>query len=121
LIDRIEGDKIVFKDELELTGIDTIIFATGYEYFFPFFKVEDEPWLSAERKLVADVVGDMESVQPELDQGGMRGLGMQHLDELMMFLQGDRSMALLGLGEKEKGWPAIQQVLTKLAPTQYTK
>lgn len=102
MIERIEGNLTIFKDGSELTGIDTIIFATGYEYFFPFFKVDDEPWLREERRLVTDVVGDVESVRPEVDKGGLRGLGMKHLDELMMFLQGDRSMALLGLGESAK-------------------
>ncbi len=99
LIERIQGDLIIFKDGSELKGIDTIIFATGYEFYFPFFKVDDEPWSREEARLVTDVVGDAESVSPQLDHRGMRGLGMQHLDELMMFLQGDRSMAMLGLGE----------------------
>jgi hypothetical protein len=111
LIDRIErpcdddgagGDTtrtsvIVFKDGSTLTDVDTIIFATGYSYHFPFFKACDAPW-SDKRSRVADgVVGEEESVDKD-EIGGLEGLGLNNLDELMLFLRGDRSLALLGLG-----------------------
>lgn len=104
LIERIDaeggGSVIQFKDESTLDGIDVIIFATGYLYYYPFFKRSDVPWNRKEAQVLdlpvveGDVVGE-----GQRDVGGMQGLGMRHMDELLLFLENDRSMALIGLRE----------------------
>jgi hypothetical protein len=117
LIERIdtasEKSTIRFKDGSTLTGIDVIIFATGYLYYYPFFKRSDAPWNRPEAQLLdlpiveGDIVGEGQA-----DVGGMQGLGMRHMDPLMIFLEGDRSMALIGLRKcpyiiRLRGWKLI--------------
>ncbi len=122
---EVASSTIVFKDGSILTGIDVIIFATGYEYCFPFFKADDHPWSDPDIRPVDDQVGPVEAVpmasgSEAKETKGLRGLGMRHLDELMMFLQEDRSMALLGLGRLS----AINRMVMASADTdgpQYTK
>jgi hypothetical protein len=92
---------IHFKDGSTLTDIDVVIFATGYLYYYPFFKQSDAPWNREECRILdavvegADVLGDGGKGGGEI--GGLQGLGMRHMDELMLFLQNDRSMAFIGL------------------------
>lgn len=95
-----EGSVIQLKDGSTLEGINVIIFATGYLYYYPFFKRSDAPWNRTEAQVVdlpivkGDVVDGGQG-----DVGGMQGLGMRHMDELMLFLETDRSMAMIGLRE----------------------
>ncbi|KAJ9105026.1 hypothetical protein QFC19_003657 [Naganishia cerealis] len=113
LIDRIEtpsqtsnsnqatASVIYFKDGSSLTGIDVVIFATGYLYYYPFFKNTDYPWnQESDRVLdgvIEDVDVDVEARQGRSDRGGLQGLGMRQMDSLMLFLKNDRSMAMIGL------------------------
>jgi hypothetical protein len=98
LIDRIDGGAIRFKDGSALQDIDVIIFATGYLYYYPFFKRSDYPWsLEEARVLDLAVEGVDVSQKDSSDVGGLQGLGMRNMDELMLFLEKDRSMALIGL------------------------
>lgn len=78
--------------------VDTIIFATGYNSFYPFFKSTDSPWIE-QRLLDLDVIPPERNGGEESDVGGMKGLTMRELDETLLFLEGDRSIAFPVLGE----------------------
>jgi hypothetical protein len=79
-------------------GVDTIIFATGYNYHLPFCKAGDEPWSG--HRMLDNVVREGEREGGKQDEeGGMKGLGVKGLDELLMFLEGDRSIAFPALRE----------------------
>lgn len=82
-----------FKDDREVVDdIDVIIFATGYNFSLPFCKAKDQPW--ATKPVLDGIISDEERVGGrESDIGGLKGLGMKNLDELMLFLDGDRSIA----------------------------
>lgn len=101
LIDRIEeGGVIRFTDGSTLEEIDVIIFATGYLYYYPFFKRSDYPWNREEVQVLDRTVEGVDVVREDgKDVGGLQGLGMRNMDELMLFLERDRSMALIGLRE----------------------
>lgn len=78
--------------------MDTIIYATGYNFAYPFFKRADKPW--DEVDLVDGVIrsGERKGGE-EWEEGGVKGLGMKKLDELLLFLKGDRSIAFPALCE----------------------
>lgn len=101
LIDRIdEAGVIRFTDGSTLEEIDVIIFATGYLYYYPFFKRSDHPWNSDEARVLDHTVESVDVLRENgNDVGGLQGLGMRNMDELMLFLEKDRSMALIGLRE----------------------
>lgn len=87
---------IHFEDGQQLSGVDTIIYATGYNFAYPFFKREDKPW--DEVGLVDGVIRNGERKGgEEWEVGGLKGLGMKKLDELLLFLEGDRSIAFPAL------------------------
>lgn len=98
LIDRIEGGRIHFKSipfsHDTIGDVDVIIFATGYYNSLPFCKTTDEPWRSR-RILKEDIT--VKSGGDERELGGMRGLHMEGLDEMLLFLEEDRSIAFPGL------------------------
>lgn len=98
LISHISPDSnIHLIDGTVLEGIDTIIFATGYNNSLPFAKVTDEPWKS--QRVLDGVIG-LEERSDGGDQseiGGLKGLHMRGLDELLLFLKDDRSIAFPGL------------------------
>ncbi|KAK8861227.1 hypothetical protein IAR55_002046 [Kwoniella newhampshirensis] len=99
LIDRIDGEgRIHFLpteqgQKIEpLENIDTIIFATGYNFYFPFAKATDAPWNG--KSMLNDRVKEGERQGgAEWEVGGLKGLGIKALDELLLFLNGDRSIA----------------------------
>lgn len=81
LISYISNNVVHFKDGQTVHDIDTIIFATGYNFSLPFCKNADPPW--RENRIL----------DGEDQQGGMKGLGVRGLDGLMLFLEGDQSIA----------------------------
>jgi hypothetical protein len=104
LIDRFEADgakgRIHFRSipfiHEPIDDVDVVIFATGYYNSLPFCKKEDEPWRSTrllEEEITIKDGGD------ERDLGGMRGLHVEGLDEMLLFLADDRSLAFPGLRE----------------------
>lgn len=104
LIDRFEADgakgRIYFKSipfiHEPIDDVDVVIFATGYYNSLPFCKKKDEPWRSTrllEEEITIKDGGD------ERDLGGMRGLHVEGLDEMLLFLADDRSLAFPGLRE----------------------
>jgi hypothetical protein len=90
-------------------GVDTIIFATGYNYHLPFCKAGDEPW-SGHRMLDSVVrEGEREGGKQD-EEGGMKGLGVKGLDELLL-LEGDRSIAFPALREYGPSEPYLSSVM----------
>ena len=87
---------IHLQDDSKLEDIDLIIFATGYNNSLPFAKAADEPWASA--NVLDEVITQDERVGgDEWEIGGVKGLHMVGLDELLLFLKDDRSIAFPGL------------------------
>jgi len=81
-----------------IRGVDTIIFATGYNFALPFCKISDEPWKNT--RVLDRAIGAVErDGGDEREEGGMKGLTMTDLDELTLFLEGDRSIAFPVLRE----------------------
>ncbi|KIR57530.1 hypothetical protein I312_101660 [Cryptococcus bacillisporus CA1280] len=98
---------IHFEDGQQLSGVDTIIYATGYNFAYPFFKREDKPW--DEVGLVDGVIRNGERKGgEEWEEGGLKGLGMKKLDELLLFLEGDRSIAFPALSYQVVPFPLAQ-------------
>jgi hypothetical protein len=103
LIEKIENvdekSVIHFNDGTTVENIDVIIFATGYLYYFPFFKSTDFPWNTkavCEQHIEAvDVMDDRDKWEVD----GLQGLGMREVDDLKIFLEGDRTCAFIGLRE----------------------
>jgi hypothetical protein len=72
--------------------VDTIIFATGYNFALPFCKTSDSPWSS--RPLLQDsITSEEREGGRKWEIGGMKGLTMQGMDPLLLFPEGDRSIA----------------------------
>jgi len=95
LITSIKGNEIVVQgaaegeEEKRLSGVDVVIFATGYWYALPFCHVGDQPW--NEVRVLSDVKNK--------EEGGIRGFHMDNLDSLQLFLANDRSIAFPTLRE----------------------
>ena len=83
---------IHFNDKPPMEDVDTIIFATGYNFALPFCKATDRPWIDTPL-LDGVITADERKEGMERDIGGMKGLGVKHLDELLLFLDNDRSIA----------------------------
>ncbi|KAG7548997.1 hypothetical protein FFLO_03110 [Filobasidium floriforme] len=116
LIEKIEGGVIHFKDGSTLEDIDVIIFATGFYYQLPFAKSEDAPW--NEKRVCEETVGDVD-VLDEVngwEKGGIQGLAIKELDEIKLFLRGDRTCAFIALPYLVVPFPLaeIQSHLTAL-------
>ena len=96
LISHIDQDGgIVFQDEAEaepLRGVDMIIFATGYNFSLPFCKAADKPWNESESRILDSQIrpGERDGGN-ESEVGGMKGLGVEGLDPLLLFLENDPS------------------------------
>jgi hypothetical protein len=77
------SSKVLRKGE-----IDTIIFATGYNFSLPFCKVSDSPW--NKRRILQEVIQEEERKGGrDWEVGGMKGLTMEGLDPMMLFLGGE--------------------------------
>jgi hypothetical protein len=101
LISHFQGGQIVLEDGKEVQ-VDTIIFATGYNFSLPFCKITDYPWSDPRYQVLDEVVqpGERDDGR-EGEVGGMKGLSMDKLDEVMLFLGADegRSIAFPALRE----------------------
>jgi hypothetical protein len=83
------------------SDIDIIIFATGYNNSLPFAKAADAPWSSA--NVLDEVIGEDERVGgDQWEVGGVKGLRMVGLDELLLFLRNDRTIAFPGLRKSDR-------------------
>lgn len=105
LISHLEPDgKIVFEDEGgELSEVDTIIYATGYNFSLPFCKVTDSPW--RDMRILDGLIKDGErSGGSEREVGGMKGMGIEGLDPLLLFLENDE--------ERSIAFPTLRQSMS---------
>ncbi|KAL7419903.1 monooxygenase [Cryptotrichosporon argae] len=84
---------VVLADGTEIDDVTTIVFATGYNFAFPFLKADDG-W----GPLVDSVIRPQErACGNEWEVGGVKGLGMEGLDELLLFRKDDRTVAFPAL------------------------
>ncbi|KAL7419479.1 monooxygenase [Cryptotrichosporon argae] len=102
LVDRFDGDVFHFQNDPfthePVGGFDVVIFATGYNNSLPFCRRADAPWAS--RSVLAETIRLEERAGgDEWEVGGTKGLLMQGMDELLLFLAGDRTIAFPGLRE----------------------
>ncbi|RXK41848.1 hypothetical protein M231_00847 [Tremella mesenterica] len=83
---------INLQDDQQISDVDVIIFATGYYFSLPFCKTTDEPWIS--NGILKSYIDDGERENGWKDEiGGLKGLKMEGLDELLLFLKNDNSIA----------------------------
>ncbi|ORY29327.1 hypothetical protein BCR39DRAFT_532347 [Naematelia encephala] len=107
--------RIHFQDNKHppLDTVDTIIFATGYYNSLPFCKASDEPWAS--RQVLEETITlEEREGGDDWETGGLKGLHMTGLDELLLFLENDRSMAFPGLPYQIVPFP-FSEVQARLA------
>ena len=84
--------------------MDTIIFATGYNFSLPFCKITDYPWSDPKFQVLDEVIQVEEREDGrEREAGGMKGLSMDKLDEVMLCLEADQ--------RKSIAFPALREFL----------
>lgn len=84
------------REPLDVSKVDTVIFATGYWNALPFCKAGDAPW--SEHRVLERTISEREregGAQGEV--GGLKGTHMDGMDGLLLFLKEDRSIAFPGL------------------------
>lgn len=108
-IERIDTEgTIIFSDgtELDSSKIDSIIFATGYNFYFPFCHPTDAPWstqpVTRPRMFHPgsgeDVLPPADRIEADAYQGGSGQV--DQLDEgCQMFYLPDPTIAFVGLGQ----------------------
>ncbi|WRT65333.1 uncharacterized protein IL334_002276 [Kwoniella shivajii] len=90
-----------------LDNVDIIIFATGYNFSFPFMRKEDKPW--TQTRLSEKEVRKGERENGDIwEEGGIKGQGVDGLDELLLFLKGDRSISFPTLSYQNVPFPLAQ-------------
>lgn len=89
-----QSGAIVFQDEGgTLDGIDTLLYATGYNFSLPFCKARDHPWDGI--RILDETIGPGERTGgADSEEGGLKGLCMEGLDPLLLFLEDDRSRSI---------------------------
>ncbi|GAA5845715.1 hypothetical protein JCM9279_006082 [Rhodotorula babjevae] len=91
-IKRIEARRIEFEDGQVVEDVDTIVFATGYYFSFPFLSPEHEPFKT--HPVTYSPTKDGGRGEPSGAEGGIR---MHGLDDRFLFLLADPTMAFLAL------------------------
>lgn len=95
LISHVAEDGVIHLQDKggELSGVDTIIYATGYNFSLPFCKVTDAPW--RDMRILDDRIrpGERDGGS-EGEVGGMKGLGVEGLDPLLLFLENDQKRSI---------------------------
>lgn len=124
-IGKIEGKKIYFEDGTALTNIDTIIFATGYYFSFPFLHSSDAPWNShpiirrptISSRLDSDSDRDRRSTTSQTPVNG--GLRLHNLDDRCLFYLPDPTAVFLCLPYLVIPFP-LAQIQSRLAVLHFT-
>ncbi|BGP22800.1 flavin dependent monooxygenase [Rhodotorula toruloides] len=93
-IRRVDGRRIEFEDGSVAEDVDTIIFATGYFFSFPFLSPTDAPFSSHPLTYAPSLPSSPDLHGPPSAKGGLR---VHNLDERMTFYLPDTSLAFLGL------------------------
>ncbi|KAK6907093.1 hypothetical protein I203_101082 [Kwoniella mangroviensis CBS 8507] len=94
-------------EKRELDDVDVIIFATGYNFLFPFFKITDEPW-DKTRLSEGNVKSEERQKGDGWEENGIKGQGVDGLDELLLFLKGDRTISFPTLSYQNVPFPLTQ-------------
>lgn len=96
LISHLDSSGGIVLDNGEMVeGVETIIFATGYNFSLPFCKTIDYPWSDPEYQVLDEIIQSEEREGGrKAEVGGMKGLSMDKLDEVMLFLQADGGMSI---------------------------
>ncbi|WWC60060.1 uncharacterized protein I303_102623 [Kwoniella dejecticola CBS 10117] len=94
-------------EKAELESVDVIIFATGYNFMFPFFRPEDAPWNTTQLSEGIIRLGERDKGD-EWEEGGIKGQGVEGLDELLLFLKGDRTISFPTLSYQNVPFPLAQ-------------
>lgn len=96
-------DSIIhFDNGTTLQGVNTIIYASGYNFALPFAKSADLPWCNT--PLFDKKIKEGERKNGEKwEEGGLKGSGVNGLDPLMLFLENDSSICFPVLRESESG------------------
>ncbi|WWC68858.1 uncharacterized protein I206_102794 [Kwoniella pini CBS 10737] len=94
-------------ENLELNDVDVIIFATGYNFMFPFFRPEDRPWNTTQLSEGEIKIGERDNGD-KWEEGGIKGQGVEGLDELLLFLKGDRTISFPTLSYQNVPFPLAQ-------------
>lgn len=103
LISHCQDGKLLLEDGKGVQ-VDTIIFATGYNFSLPFCKITDHPWSDPEYRVLDEVIQVEEREDGrEREAGGMKGLSMDKLDEIMLFLEADEGKSI--------AFPALREFL----------
>ncbi|WVW79900.1 hypothetical protein I302_101870 [Kwoniella bestiolae CBS 10118] len=102
---HLEEDEEGEKGELE--HVDVIIFATGYNFMFPFFKNTDKPW-NTTRLSEGVIKGEEREGGEAWEKGGLKGQGVDGLDETLLFLKGDRTISFPTLSYQNVPFPLAQ-------------
>lgn len=113
-----DSSVIRFSDDTTLTNVDVIIFATGYLFYYPFFKAQDYPWSLPDYRVCDQTLDDIDIWKGvnDCERGGIQGMDLKNLDEIKLFLKQDRSMAFLQLRECRRvplcpigAWPTARE------------
>ena len=109
LMDHIQEDgTIVLQDQRTVKRVDTIIFATGYNFSLPFCKFTDYPWSDRKFQVLDEVIQVEEREDGrEREAGGMKGLSMDKLDQVMLFLEADQGKSI--------AFPALRECFNRYA------
>ncbi|KPV75868.1 uncharacterized protein RHOBADRAFT_52884 [Rhodotorula graminis WP1] len=91
-IKRVEASRIEFENGVVVEDVDTIMFATGYYFSFPFLSPAHEPFKS--HPITYSPTPSGERGAPSGAEGGIR---MHGLDDRFLFLLADPTMAFLAL------------------------
>ncbi|GAA5881975.1 hypothetical protein JCM3774_002558 [Rhodotorula dairenensis] len=109
-IRRVRGREIEFEDGTSVNDVDSIIFATGYYFSFPFLSPKDAPFSSAPITYAPPRPGDG-GPRPTAEEGGLR---VHHLDDRMLFYLPDPTLAFLALPYLVIPFP-LAQIQARLA------
>jgi hypothetical protein len=120
LISHYQDGKIILEDG-QTVVVDTVIFATGYNFCLPFCKITDRPWSDSKYRVLDEVIqAEEREVGREGEVGGMKGLSMDKLDEVMLFLQADEGRSIAFPALREFSFPFLPHLLNLSAHPENT-
>ncbi|TIB80710.1 FAD/NAD(P)-binding domain-containing protein [Wallemia mellicola] len=103
-IARVGTDWVEFTDGAVETSVDAIIFATGYNYMFPFMQSDDAPWSShpvlddrPEAREITDVIPSVKRLKEDLPECARGYAGVKNISIHQLFYLHDPSFVFIGL------------------------
>ncbi|GAA5878343.1 hypothetical protein JCM16303_002741 [Sporobolomyces ruberrimus] len=114
-IRKVEEWTITFEDGRTLTDVDTIIFATGYYFSFPFLHSSDAPWSSHPITRPPPTPSSSSSSTAPVE-GGLR---LHNLDDRFLFYLPDPTIVFLCLPYLVIPFP-LAQIQSRLSTLYFT-